>query len=149
MIFRYISLFEKICLDISPKDIILTGKFKNREDEVKTIEYNDKGQPVIVTSSGKKIDMLKFRIAKLMPKKDKTKKKESYSSLYENKITDKEVYNLILQLNPIELNTKYSSMSYYTNYFKISSRDMFNILKRLQSKLLSNGFYIGYWVSGK
>ena len=45
-------------------DVILTGRFKNKRVTVKEFGTDDKGQP---TCNGK--PLLKFRIAKLMPKK--------------------------------------------------------------------------------
>mgnify|MGYP001158281241 CR=1 FL=1 len=52
-------------LDINIGDTILTGRFKNKRVEVKEFGTDDKGQPTI---NGRPI--LKFRIEKLIPKKD-------------------------------------------------------------------------------
>lgn len=54
----------KIPLDIG--DIIYTGKFKNRKTEIEEIGYDEQGQPTINGTP-----MLKFKIEKLLPKKEK------------------------------------------------------------------------------
>ena len=55
-------------LDIEKGDIIYTGRFKNKKTVVKSIGYDENGQPIV---NGK--PMLKFKIEKLMPdKKEKT-----------------------------------------------------------------------------
>ena len=65
--------FEKIVLDIEQGDLLLGGKFKNKQVTVKDIGKDDKNQ---VTINGK--PLLKFRIWKHLPKnlRDKYKKKE-------------------------------------------------------------------------
>ncbi len=55
-------LIEDLELDISPGDIILTGKFKNKRRQVKDIGEDEDGQPTI---NGKPI--LKFKIEKELP----------------------------------------------------------------------------------
>ena len=55
------ALNETFKLDLEIGDVILKGKFKNRKNVVKTISYDDKGQPIV---NGMK--MLTFRIEKLM-----------------------------------------------------------------------------------
>ncbi len=52
-------------IDLEIGDIILTGRFKNKPVEVKEFGTDDKGQPTI---NGRPV--LKFRIKKLMPKKE-------------------------------------------------------------------------------
>lgn len=52
-------------IDIKVGDTILTGKYRNKKVVVKDFGEDDLGQPTI---NGKPI--LKFRIEKLMPKKD-------------------------------------------------------------------------------
>ena len=54
----------KIPLEIG--DIIYTGKFKNRKTEIEEIGYDEQGQPTINGTP-----MLKFKIEKLLPKKEK------------------------------------------------------------------------------
>ena len=54
-----------IKLPLSVGDIILTGKFKNKKETIKSFGTDLNGQPTI---NGKK--MLTFRIAKLMKKKE-------------------------------------------------------------------------------
>jgi len=64
-------------LDINKGDIILTGKWKNKKEKVKTFGHDKNMQPTI---NGK--SMLKFRIEKLMPKKEiKEMKKMKRSEL--------------------------------------------------------------------
>jgi hypothetical protein len=60
---------KKYELDILPGDIILTGKFRNKPAVVKSFSKDDNGQPIIITSDGKKIKFLSIRIKKLLPKK--------------------------------------------------------------------------------
>ena len=55
---------EAISLDVKPGDIILTGRFKNKRQTVKSIGSDKYGQPTV---NGKSI--LKFKIEKKMPKK--------------------------------------------------------------------------------
>ena len=60
---------EEIVLDIEVGDILLGGKFKNSRVEVKTIDTNNLGQPII---NGK--ILLNFRIEKTLPDSKKSKK---------------------------------------------------------------------------
>jgi len=55
---------NKVTIDLQVGDMILTGKFKNKRDIVKSIGVDGLGQPTV---NGK--PMLKFRIEKSMPKK--------------------------------------------------------------------------------
>jgi len=56
---------KKITVDLEKGDDILTGKFKNHKDKVKKIGKDDKNQPTVNDKP-----MLKFRIPKLIPKKE-------------------------------------------------------------------------------
>lgn len=58
-------------IDLKIGDIVLAGKFQNKKVVVKSIEKNDLGQPTY--NGGKPI--LKFRIEKLIPKKESFLKK--------------------------------------------------------------------------
>jgi len=64
------SKSKKYQLDILPGDIILTGKFRNKPAIVGSFDIDEKGQPIIITDTGKKVKFLSVRIQKLMPKKD-------------------------------------------------------------------------------
>lgn len=55
---------NKVTIDLRVGDVILTGKFKNKRDIVKSIGVDGLGQPTV---NGK--PMLKFRIEKSMPAK--------------------------------------------------------------------------------
>jgi hypothetical protein len=57
---------NKVTIDLQVGDVILTGKFKNKRDIVKSIGVDGLGQPTV---NGK--PMLKFRIEKSMPEKKK------------------------------------------------------------------------------
>lgn len=58
-------------IDLKIGDTILSGKFQNKKVVVKSIEKNELGQPTY--NGGKSI--LKFRIEKLIPKKESFLKK--------------------------------------------------------------------------
>ncbi len=60
---------EALDLDIDVGDVILTGRFKNKRTVVKEIGVDDLGQPTV---NGMKA--LSFRIEKLMPKSQWSKK---------------------------------------------------------------------------
>ena len=64
-------------IDLEIGDIILTGKWRNKKEEVKKIGEDSKGQPTI---NGTQI--LKFRIQKLLPDKDKPKEIKEESILF-------------------------------------------------------------------
>ena len=57
---------NKVTIDLQIGDVILTGKFKNKRDIVKSIGVDGLGQPNV---NGK--PMLKFRIQKAMPEEKK------------------------------------------------------------------------------
>lgn len=59
-----VKVLESVEIDLEKGDEIRGGKFKNKKMIVKDIGKDDLGQPTV---NGK--EMLKFRIAKLMPKK--------------------------------------------------------------------------------
>lgn len=54
-----------VTIDLEHGDEILTGRFKNRKEKVKSIGKNDKNQPTV-----NKKPMLKFKIPKLNPKEE-------------------------------------------------------------------------------
>ena len=60
---------EMLELDLEEGDVILTGRFKNKRTVVKKIGTDDLGQPTV---NGMKA--LSFRIEKLMPKDQWSKK---------------------------------------------------------------------------
>ena len=60
-----------VTIDLEHGDEILTGRFKNRKEKVKSIGKNDKNQPTV-----NKKPMLKFKIPKLNPKEE-IKKEEN------------------------------------------------------------------------
>ncbi len=60
---------EMLELDLEEGDVILTGRFKNKRTVVKSIGTDDLGQPTV---NGMKA--LSFRIEKLMPKDQWSKK---------------------------------------------------------------------------
>jgi len=49
-------------------DAILAGKFKNKRCVVSGFEYDDKGQPRVITDKGK-FNLYSFRLERLMPEK--------------------------------------------------------------------------------
>jgi|TARA_B100000519_G_scaffold181982_1_gene174639 hypothetical protein len=55
-----------VTIDLQVGDVILTGRFKNKREIVKTIGVDKLGQPTV---NGK--PMLKFRIEKAMPEEKK------------------------------------------------------------------------------
>ena len=75
---RYIR--EAIKLDLDIGDVILTGRFKNKRAIVKDIGEDDLGQPTV---NGMKA--LSFRIEKLMPKDQWSKKTKEEKEEEESK----------------------------------------------------------------
>ena len=71
---------EMLELDLEEGDVILTGRFKNKRTVVKSIDVDDLGQPVV---NGMKA--LSFRIEKLMPKDQWSKKSKEEASEKEEK----------------------------------------------------------------
>jgi hypothetical protein len=57
---------NSVSIDLQVGDTILTGRFKNKREIVKTIGVDKLGQPTV---NGK--PMLKFRIEKAMPEEKK------------------------------------------------------------------------------
>ena len=55
-----------VTIDLQVGDVILTGRFKNKREVVKTIGVDKLGQPTV---NGK--PMLKFRIEKALPEEKK------------------------------------------------------------------------------
>tara|TARA_Y100001938_G_C7904846_1_gene336536 strand:+ start:225 stop:404 length:180 start_codon:yes stop_codon:yes gene_type:complete len=55
-----------VTIDLQVGDVILTGRFKNKREIVKSIGVDKLGQPTV---NGK--PMLKFRIEKAMPEEKK------------------------------------------------------------------------------
>lgn len=72
----------KLVLDISIGDIMLTGRFKNQREVVKTIGTDELGQPLI---NGKKL--LDMRIEKKLPfkKRSRVTKDEAEKKMKGNK----------------------------------------------------------------
>ena len=66
---------EMLELDLEEGDVILTGRFKNKRTVVKNIGVDDLGQPIV---NGMKA--LSFRIEKLMPKDQWSKKSKEEAS---------------------------------------------------------------------
>jgi len=60
---------DTLTLNIKPGDIILSGKFRNKQNTVASFSKDENNQPVVITTSGKKIKILSVRIQKLMPRK--------------------------------------------------------------------------------
>ncbi len=53
-------------LNIKVGDLVEVGRFRNVQTKIKSIEIDEHGQPVIVTSKGKK-KLLSCRLVKLHP----------------------------------------------------------------------------------
>ena len=53
-------------IDISVGDLVNVGRFRNVETPIKGIEIDENGQPVIITSKGKK-KLFSCRLVKLLP----------------------------------------------------------------------------------
>ena len=69
--YRLGTKIAELTLDISTGDTILTGRFKNSPQKVKTMGTDELGQPTI---NGRKA--LTFRINKLLPKSKQMKRRE-------------------------------------------------------------------------
>ena len=70
---------KKFTVEINVGDEIYVGRFRNVTTKIKAIEFDDHGQPVLVTSKGKK-NLFSCRLAKLdsgnlTPKQIMAKKK--------------------------------------------------------------------------
>lgn len=63
-------------IDLEIGDIILTGKWRNKKEEVKKFSEDKNGQPMVNGNQ-----MLKFRIQKLMPDKKDNKKDDKKESM--------------------------------------------------------------------
>ena len=53
-------------LDLNKGDIVLSGKFKNKSNVVKSFGKDEHNQPTIINDKGKTIKLLAVRIKKLM-----------------------------------------------------------------------------------
>jgi len=53
-------------LEINAGDLLEVGRFRNVQTKVKSIEIDENGQPVIITSKGKK-KLFSCRLVKLLP----------------------------------------------------------------------------------
>ena len=87
-------------IPLAKGDIVLSGKFKNKQNVVSSIEADEHGQPVIVTDKGKRIKLLAVRIKKLMKEnkllessnewENAPKFKQFLASLFIKKMSSKE-----------------------------------------------------------
>lgn len=75
---------EMLELDLEEGDVILTGRFKNKRTVVKKIGTDDLGQPTV---NGMKA--LSFRIEKLMPKDQWSKKSKEEAAEKDEKDSKK------------------------------------------------------------
>jgi|TARA_B100000470_G_C19671694_1_gene337863 hypothetical protein len=57
---------KKFVIEVKVGDEIEVGKFRNVLTKIKAIEFDEHGQPVVVTSKGKK-KLLSCRLSKLNP----------------------------------------------------------------------------------
>ena len=57
---------KKFTVDIKVGDLVSVGRFRNVETKIKSIEIDENGQPVIITSKGKK-KLFSCRLVKLLP----------------------------------------------------------------------------------
>jgi len=58
----YHKILEGIDIPLEKGDMFLFGKWKNKKAIFDHIEYNEKGEPQIVTDKGKFIPLLKIRM---------------------------------------------------------------------------------------
>lgn len=59
---RYKPLLEDIAIKLNKGDIFTFGKFKNKKAVFDHLEKDDKGQDVIVTTTGLRIPLLHVRL---------------------------------------------------------------------------------------
>jgi hypothetical protein len=57
---------KKFNVEITAGDLVSVGRFRNVETQIKSIEIDENGQPVIITSKGKK-KLFSCRLVKLTP----------------------------------------------------------------------------------
>jgi hypothetical protein len=57
---------KKFSIEIQAGDLVNVGRFRNVETKIKSIEIDENGQPVIITSKGKK-KLFSCRLVKLSP----------------------------------------------------------------------------------
>ena len=60
---RYKPLIEDITIKLNKNDVILYGKFKNKKAVFDHLEKDEKGQDIIVTTTGLKIPLLHVRLS--------------------------------------------------------------------------------------
>lgn len=77
---------EDVSIDLSPGDTFLYGKFKNKKGIVKSFKKNERGETIIITSTGAEIPLLKIR---LVPKQEETFNKAFDNSNYFDDIEEK------------------------------------------------------------
>lgn len=83
---RYIRKYnEDITIPLNIGSKITYGKFLNKKAIVKAFKKNDKGQPVIVTETGKEISLLKIRIPSLM---------ERYKRIYTEDVLPNDTFKI-------------------------------------------------------
>ena len=63
-------------IDLKKGDIILGGKFKNKQYVFDSFGTDENNQPTVKTKSGKELKLLTFRIKKLMTKNKEKKNEE-------------------------------------------------------------------------
>ena len=59
-------MVKRYTVEIAVGDLVNVGRFRNVETPIKGIEIDENGQPVILTSKGKK-KLFSCRLAKLLP----------------------------------------------------------------------------------
>lgn len=76
-------------IDLKKGDKILTGKWQNKPEEVKTVGKNELGQPTVNDKP-----MLKFRIKRLMPKKkvEESRYIKTYESFLNESSSEEKLY---------------------------------------------------------
>ena len=57
---------KKLTIDIAVGDLVNVGRFRNVQAKIKGIEIDEHGQPVIITTKGKK-KLFSLRLTKLTP----------------------------------------------------------------------------------
>ena len=57
---------KKLTIDIAVGDLVNVGRFRNVQAKIKGIEIDEYGQPVIITTKGKK-KLFSLKLTKLTP----------------------------------------------------------------------------------
>jgi hypothetical protein len=57
---------KKFNIEVKVGDLVCVGRFRNVETKIKSLEIDENGQPVILTSKGKK-KLFSCRLVKLSP----------------------------------------------------------------------------------